>query len=86
MEGECNSMSELYKIAPSFVPRPHAWGKFQIVNPVTHFFLCDFLDLGKELPEPSSFCARLAEIHRNSVSYWKVRLHGAQLPWQNLAE
>ncbi|KAL8736837.1 MAG: hypothetical protein Q9181_002280 [Wetmoreana brouardii] len=68
MEGEFNSMSELYKLAPTFVPQPHAWGKFQLADPVTHFFLCDFLDMEKQMPEPTSFCARLAEIHQNSVS------------------
>ncbi|KAI4224788.1 MAG: hypothetical protein L6R40_008416 [Gallowayella cf. fulva] len=68
MEGEFNSMSELYKLAPSFVPRPHAWGKFERASPVTHFFLCDFIDMETEMPEPIAFCARLAEIHLNSQS------------------
>ncbi|KAL8833154.1 MAG: hypothetical protein Q9170_004456 [Blastenia crenularia] len=68
MEGEFNSMSELYKLAPSFVPRPHAWGKFRLADPVTHFFLCDFLDMENEMPDPMAFCANLAGIHSNSVS------------------
>ncbi|KAL8697638.1 MAG: hypothetical protein Q9224_002210 [Gallowayella concinna] len=68
MEGEFNSMSELYKLAPSFVPRPHAWGRFKRANPVTHYFLCDFMDMENEMPDPVTFCARLAEIHINSQS------------------
>lgn len=68
MEGEFNSMSELYKLAPSFVPQPYAWGTFRSVNPVTHFFLCEFVDMENELPDPVPFCAKLAEIHSNSVS------------------
>ena len=68
MEGEYNSMSELYRLAPSFVPKPHAWGTFRSANPTTHFFLCDFVDMDNQLPDPSLFCTRLAEIHLNSVS------------------
>ncbi|KAI4232556.1 MAG: hypothetical protein LQ349_004928 [Xanthoria aureola] len=68
MEGEFNSMTELHKLAPSFVPRPYAWGKFHLASPVTHFFLCDFIDMKKEMPDPVAFCARLAEIHLNSQS------------------
>ncbi|KAL8712660.1 MAG: hypothetical protein Q9220_003192 [cf. Caloplaca sp. 1 TL-2023] len=68
MEGEYNSMSELFKLAPSFLPRPYAWGVFRRQDPTTHFFLCDFVDMENEMPDPSSFCARLAEIHQNSIS------------------
>ncbi|KAL8685401.1 MAG: hypothetical protein Q9224_005832 [Gallowayella concinna] len=68
MEGEFKSMSELYKLAPSFVPRPHAWGKFQRANSLTHFFLCDFIDMKMELPDRVTFCERLASIHVNSQS------------------
>ncbi|KAI4262524.1 MAG: hypothetical protein L6R42_002302 [Xanthoria sp. 1 TBL-2021] len=68
MEGEFNSMTELHKLAPSFVPQPHAWGKFYLASPVTHFFLCEFIDMENEMPDPVAFCARLAEIHLNSQS------------------
>ncbi|KAL8994631.1 MAG: hypothetical protein Q9169_005453 [Polycauliona sp. 2 TL-2023] len=68
MEGEFSSMTELHKLAPSFVPRPLAWGRFHVVTPVTHFFLCDFIDMAKQMPNPVPFCAQLAQIHRNSQS------------------
>lgn len=68
MEGEYNSMSELHKLIPSFTPKPHGWGKFHLVSPETHFFLCDFLDMDHDLPDPVLFCARVAEIHRKSIS------------------
>ncbi|KAL8750824.1 MAG: hypothetical protein Q9184_006278, partial [Pyrenodesmia sp. 2 TL-2023] len=68
MEGEYNSMSELHKLAPSFVPEPYAWGISKIASPVTHFFLCEFVHMENELPDPASFCARLAEVHSKSVS------------------
>lgn len=68
MEGEFNSMTELHKLSPSFVPKPHAWGKFHLSNPVTHFFLCDFIDMEKKIPGPGPFCTRLAEVHLTSQS------------------
>ncbi|KAL8769893.1 MAG: hypothetical protein Q9194_005322 [Teloschistes cf. exilis] len=61
-------MSELFKVSPSFVPKPHAWGKFELADPITHFFLCEFVDMELKLPEPNAFCTRLAEIHQNSIS------------------
>lgn len=68
MEGEYNSMLELYKVMPDFVPQPYGWGKFQLKFPETHFFLCDFVDMDHGLPDPADFCARIAEIHQNSIS------------------
>ena len=68
MEGEFNSMQQLYNVMPRFVPKPYGWGKFQLKSPETHFFLCDFVDMDHGLPDPSVFCARVAEVHRNSVS------------------
>jgi hypothetical protein len=38
LEGESHSMADLYRTMPSFVPRPHVWGKFQISNPEMDFF------------------------------------------------
>jgi len=76
MEGEFNAMSELYKTMPSFVPKPYAWGEVKRPDPRTYFFLCDFIDMSNQLPEPDQFCARLAELHRISVSpTGKFRFH-----------
>jgi protein-ribulosamine 3-kinase len=68
MEGEFNSMNEIYKLLPSFVPKPHAWGRFELASPVTHFFLCDFLDISNDMPDPVRFAACVAELHRISRS------------------
>lgn len=68
MEGEFAAMTELYKTMPSFVPRPIAWGKFQIEDPPTFFFLCDFVDMSSQMPDPDRLCARVAQLHRTSVS------------------
>ena len=68
MEGEYNSMNELYKIDPEFVPKPYGWGKFALKKPETHFFLCEFLDMSHQLPDPARFCAHVAKIHLTSKS------------------
>ena len=61
-------MQELYNLLPTFVPKSHAWGKFQLKSPETYFFLCDFVDMDHGLPDPSIFCARLAHVHQTSIS------------------
>lgn len=68
MEGEFNAMAELYKTVSTLVPQPHAWGKFKIQQPNTYFFLCDFIDMRNQLPDPARLCSRIAELHRASVS------------------
>jgi protein-ribulosamine 3-kinase len=53
---------------PSFVPQPHAWGKFQISNPATYFFLCEYIEMANDMPDPVQFCSRVAELHKVSKS------------------
>lgn len=68
MEGEFNAMSELYKTMPSFVPKPHSWGKYRGENPETYFFLSQFIDMSNRLPNPNQLVSKLAQMHRSSVS------------------
>lgn len=68
MEGEFHAMVELYKFAPSFVPKPHAWGKFESTSPITHFLILDFKDMSPKLPDPKNLCPQLARLHQKSVS------------------
>lgn len=68
MKGEFHSMSELYKVVPNFVPRPCAWEKFKTEKTATYFFLCDFVEMDKGLPDSEAFCSRVAELHQNSQS------------------
>jgi len=68
MEGEFCAMSEIYKLMPSLVPQPYAWGKFRHSPPETYFFLLDFLELSNSLVDPTAFCARIAELHLMSRS------------------
>ena len=68
MEGEFHAMSELYKTTPALVPKPHTWGKLTTPFPPTYFFLCGFVYISDKLPDPAAVGARLAELHRKSVS------------------
>ncbi|CAH0051071.1 unnamed protein product [Clonostachys solani] len=68
MEGEFNSMSELYMWAPDFVPKPHSWGEYAKSGPDTYFFLSQFLKIGDAMPDPEYLCSKLARLHRDSHS------------------
>lgn len=65
-QGEHASMTALYSIAPDMVPKPLGWGTLEI-NPNSHFFISEYIELSEEVPEPSSFCPKLAQMHRKSV-------------------
>lgn len=68
MEGEYNSMKEIEKYLPEFVPHPCTWGKFQRISPETYFFLMEFVELDTGEVDPSSFCSQLAKLHTTSES------------------
>jgi fructosamine-3-kinase len=68
MEGEFNAMSELYKTMPTFIPKPHSWGKYRVESPETYFFLSQFIDMNDRVPDPNQLCSKLAKLHRSSIS------------------
>ena len=61
-------MSELYKTAPTFVPKPYTWGKLNVSNPDTYYFLCDFIEMINENPDPAQLCTKLVQMHQASQS------------------
>lgn len=67
-EGEFHSISEIYTLISTLTPRPVAWGKFRNAAIDTYFFLCEFVDMSTSMPDPVKFCARIAQLHRESVS------------------
>jgi protein-ribulosamine 3-kinase len=83
MEGEFNSMSAIYGLIPSFVPKPQAWGKFKLATPETYFFLCDFVEMSNDMPDPVAFCARVAELHRISVSNGEIWVPYTNRSWED---
>ena len=68
LEGEFNSMCELYKTAPGFVPKPYTWGKLNVSNPDTYFLLCDFIEMTNQNPDPVQLCSKLVGMHQASIS------------------
>lgn len=66
MEGEFRSQTALYEINPSFVPKPIAWGTY-LSDKNTHYFLCDFIDMTGDIPSPTKFCQKLADLHLKSM-------------------
>lgn len=68
MLGEFTSMTKIHSLVPRLVPAPHGWGKYKTGSPDTYFFLSDFVDMDTSAPEPAQFTARLAELHRKSIS------------------
>ncbi|KAJ4301290.1 hypothetical protein N0V90_003381 [Kalmusia sp. IMI 367209] len=72
LEGEFHSMNELYKVAPDLVPKPHAWGQLKMASPETYYYLCDFVELVKDVPDPILLCEKLVALHRCSASPSKM--------------
>ena len=66
MKGEFESATVLYRSLPSFIPRPIAWGTYRS-DPNTHFYVCDFHEMTDELPDVTKFCAKVAQLHLNSM-------------------
>jgi protein-ribulosamine 3-kinase len=66
-EGEYASMHALYSVAPDMIPKPLGWGTLE-ADPNGHFFLCEFVNLADEIPDPSSICKALADLHRRSIA------------------
>ena len=67
-EGEFESLKEMHATSPIFVPKPHAWGRYNKSEPESYFLLAEFRNVGVQPPDPVTFTARLAEFHRNSKS------------------
>lgn len=69
MLGEFTAVNEILKYAPGLLPEPYAWGMFRSGNPRTFFYLSNFVDMDTiSAPEPTQFAAKVAQLHRSSVS------------------
>lgn len=68
LEGEFNSMVELYKTCPDLVPEPYAWGRLDVSSPDTYYFLCDFIEMSNISPDPIQLATKLVQLHQVSES------------------
>ncbi|KAI0142651.1 Fructosamine kinase-domain-containing protein [Xylariaceae sp. FL1272] len=64
--GEHSCMSELYKTMPSIVPTPHGFG--QCLETDGHYFICGYVNITHEQPDPVRLARRVVELHKKSVS------------------
>lgn len=69
LKGEFAATSATYSITPDFCPKPIAWGSLRDEQ-YAHFHLCKFYDFSNGVPEPVSFCEKLARLHRHSSQPW----------------
>lgn len=70
-EGEFESLKAIYAVSPGFVPKPYAWGKYDKIDGETndiYFLLAEFKDVGEQPADPVRLAARLADMHRRSIS------------------
>lgn len=71
VEGEFESLRAIHAACPGLVPYPYGWGKFrdqELSSPDTYFLLAEFLEVGTQPPDAENFTARIAELHKSSVS------------------
>ncbi|KAL8826747.1 MAG: hypothetical protein Q9170_007285 [Blastenia crenularia] len=68
IEGEFESLKAIHAVSPSFAPEPFAWGHYRKEGLETYFLLAEFREVGEQPPDPIKFTARLADLHRRSVS------------------
>ncbi len=66
VRSEFEGVNAVYPIVPDFVPRPIGWGAYK-ADQNKHFYMSDFIPMIEELPDPQAFCAKLAQLHRDSI-------------------
>ncbi|KAL2068550.1 hypothetical protein VTL71DRAFT_14887 [Oculimacula yallundae] len=65
-EGEFEGMKALNAVLPTIAPYVYAWGKYQHED--AYFMIADFREVGEQPPNRFQFTARLAELHKKSLS------------------
>ena len=66
MTGEFTSEHALYHYLPNMVAKPIAVGQY-VSDPSTWFYLCEFVEMTEDIPPAPTFCARLANLHLQSM-------------------
>ena len=67
VRSEFEGVNAVYTIVPDFVPRPIGWGTYK-TDQSKNFYMSDFIPMSEGLPDPQVFCAKLAQLHRDSIS------------------
>lgn len=89
LRSEYEGCSAIYPVVPGFVPRPVAWGTYRS-DTNTHYYITEFVPMVAEVPEPRSFCAVPAKLHKDSIALSKNGKFGFMSPhmqelWQTMS-
>jgi protein-ribulosamine 3-kinase len=68
IEGEYESLKAMHSVCPEFVPEPYAHGQYDQDGKQMYFLIEEFRLVGEQPPDPVRFTAKLAELHKKSVS------------------
>ncbi|EAQ82890.1 hypothetical protein CHGG_11066 [Chaetomium globosum CBS 148.51] len=69
LNGEWESSKMIHDIMPNFIPTPYAFGRYKAGKPAAYFYLSEFVDMDvTSAPDPAAWTARLAAMHKASVS------------------
>jgi len=87
LKGEFESTLAIHTVTSDFAPKSIAWGSFKGISN-THYYLCRYHELAEELPEPTTFCAKVAELHTkhespNGKFGFHVVTYNGDLPQEN---
>ena len=67
VSGEFVSMTQLHEALEYLTPKPIATVTYAS-NSNIHFFMCGFVEMTDDLPDPDKLMGGLAELHRNGLS------------------
>ncbi|KAI0156850.1 Fructosamine kinase-domain-containing protein [Xylariaceae sp. FL1272] len=67
VHGEFEAMSEIYNTMPAIAPTPRGYGECENMKGM-YFFVCDFLNITHNLPDPMRLGKKLAALHHKSQS------------------
>lgn len=74
LRGEFEATKQMFTIAPDFCPNPIATGTFES-DPGSHFYICKFYEMSEGVPQPKSFCAKVARLHSAKSPEGKYGFH-----------
>ena len=89
MEGTFAAESAIHSAIPEHAPKPLAWGTYKS-QPDIHFYVCDFVDMLDDVPNPRRWGETIAKLHHNSMGKspngkdgFHVMTHLANVPVDN---
>ncbi|KAK7967455.1 uncharacterized protein PG986_001732 [Apiospora aurea] len=78
MEGTYVSEELIRSFIPEHVPAPLAFGSYEAI-PSMHYYICDYVDMTDDLPDPARFGQTLAKLHLNSMGKTSTGQYGFPL-------